>query len=109
LLTIHLKQNSIKHLKKNKRILIIPTGKLIIFHLDLLNKAGPDDEQILSRLFKQNFITPSVTIDVVTSTINANINVNNPIGKRSKRSVRTTRRKTICIQSEINETTNAER
>ncbi len=88
---------------------ILPTGKLIIFHLDPLNIAGPDDEQILAGLFKQNLTTPSVTRHVATVANKPNINIDIPIGKRIKRSVRRTRRKTIWIQSEINERTNAER
>jgi hypothetical protein len=76
-------------------MLIIPTGKLIIFHLDRLNIAGPDDEQILAGLFKQNLTTPSVTIHVITVATKPDINIDIPIGKRIKRSVRKTRRKTI--------------
>lgn len=53
------------------------------------------DEQISPEPPEQNLITPSVTEIVATKAIKANTKVNNPIGKRNKRSVRRTRRKTI--------------
>lgn len=90
-------------------MLHIPTGKLIIFHRVRLKATEPADVQRFASLRVHNFVTPSVTIIVAARAIKAKINVVNPIGKRSKRSVRKTRRKTTCIQSEMNERAKADR
>lgn len=64
------------------------------FHRDLLKATEPDDVQMDASLREQNVITPLTVIVVATSTTMAKANVEMLIGKRRRRSVRKTRRKT---------------